>query len=298
MMEPPLHRVCFEKPDLDILTRSHVVVDLHVHTRHSDGRHTSAQIADQARKLGIGVAITDHNAIAGALEMAQHKDLLSIPGIEVTSREGAHVLVYFENVTGLERFYRRHVQPNLGLDVMSSTELPLEQIIARARDYASLVILAHPYSAMYTGVFNPSIAAERLQRLLDSVDGVEVINAENLGKWNLQCAVLGFNLGKAMTGGSDGHTRHHVGRAVTCAVCAPNRRAFLDAVRQGRSRVVGKEIAMVRKVSSSSAKLRSGLRHCPELLEKNLRYGRRVLQFKSRALRDNVYAALTGGKQG
>lgn len=292
------HRVCFEKPDLEQLNQSNVVVDLHVHTRHSDGKHSSAQIADQARKLGIGVAITDHNAIAGALEIAQHKDILTIPGIEVTSREGAHVLVYFESVTGLERFYRRHVQPNLGINVMSSTGLPLEQIIARAHDYASLAILAHPYSAMYTGVFNPGIDPERLHSLLGLADGVEVINAENLNKWNLQCAVLGFNLGKAMTGGSDGHTRHHLGRVVTCAPCAPNRRAFLEAIRQGRNRVVGKEIAMMRKVSSSGTKLRSGLRHCPELIEKNLRYGRQVLQFKSRELRDNVFAALTGSRIG
>ena len=35
------------------------------------------------------------------------------------------------------------------------------------------------------------------------VDGVEVINSENLNRWNMKSTVLGFNLSKIITGGSD-----------------------------------------------------------------------------------------------
>jgi predicted metal-dependent phosphoesterase TrpH len=288
------HRIRFEKPDLDDLNRRFAVVDMHFHTRHSDGKHTTEQIAAQARHLGIGVAVTDHNTIRGALEMDRQRDVFSIPGIEVTSREGAHLLVYFNGIESLGAFFDNHIGPHRGSEVMSSIGLEMEEIVSRARRYRSLVILAHPYCAIYTGVCNLNFPPERLERLFAAVDGVEAINAGNMSRWNLQCAVLGFNLGKAVTGGSDGHSRQHLGRAVSYADCPRERRTFLDAVRRGRSRVVGKEIAMLRKMSSSGTRLRSSIRNYPDIFEKNLRYGRMLLHSKSRALRDNVYAALIG----
>ncbi|MEJ2641699.1 MAG: PHP domain-containing protein, partial [Desulfosarcinaceae bacterium] len=86
------HRIQFEKPDLDILTRRFTVVDMHFHSHHSDGLNPISKIADQARRLGIGVALTDHNAIDGAVEIDQFEDLLTIPGMELTSQEGTHLL--------------------------------------------------------------------------------------------------------------------------------------------------------------------------------------------------------------
>ena len=116
------------------------------------------------------------------------------------------------------------------------------------------------------------------------VDGVEVINSENLNKWNLRSALLGFNLNKGITGGSDGHRLVQMGRVVTLADCAWKRRSFLDAIRHGQTRVIGKEIDILRKMRSNGVKLRSSLRHYPDLVEKNLRY----LNTTSRMLRENV----------
>ena len=116
------------------------------------------------------------------------------------------------------------------------------------------------------------------------VDGVEVINSENLNKWNLRSALLGFNLNKGITGGSDGHRLSQMGRVVTTADCAWRRRPFLDAIKRGQTRVIGKELDLLRKMTSNSVKLRSSLRHYPDLVEKNLRY----LNTTSRILRDNV----------
>jgi predicted metal-dependent phosphoesterase TrpH len=43
--------------------------DLHMHTVHSDGLYTPAQILELARRSGLaGVAITDHDTLAGAAE--------------------------------------------------------------------------------------------------------------------------------------------------------------------------------------------------------------------------------------
>ena len=163
----------------------------------------------------------------------------------------------------------------------------MEQIIQRARQFECVIIFAHPYCALYTGICNLQFSACQLEALFEMVDGVEVVNASNLNRWNLKCTVLGFNLGKAMSGGSDGHALNHMGRSVTYAQVPRNRRAFLDALRHRTNQVVGKEITLLRKVTSNGLKLRSNLNNCPDLMEKHFRYSCKVINFKSRAIRAN-----------
>ena len=281
-------RVVFDRPDLDRLNRQFTVVDLHFHSHYSDGLNAVAKIARRARKLGIGIAITDHNEIRGALEIDRYQDILSIPGIEITSAEGSHLLVYFYETGDLQRFYDLHVVPYMGHGVMSSLNLPMTQIIQRAREFECLVIFAHPYCALYTGICNLQFSPNELETLFEMADGVEVVNAGNLNRWNLKCTVLGFNLGKAMLGGSDGHALNHMGRSVTYAQVPRDRRAFIDALRHGANRVVGKEITLLRKVTSNGLKLRSNLNNCPDLMEKHFRYSCKAINFKSRAFGSNV----------
>ncbi|KPJ76712.1 MAG: hypothetical protein AMJ54_10595 [Deltaproteobacteria bacterium SG8_13] len=290
----PNHRICFEKPNLSQLTRQYTVVDLHFHSRYSDGSNTIPEIARHAGKLGIGVAVTDHNEIQGAVELDSYPGVLSIPGIEVTSYEGSHVLIYFYEIEDLKRFYERDVQPFMGQDVMNSTALEMEEIVQRAQKFRTLIIFPHPECPVYTGVCNPYFPPERLQPLLAAVDGVEVINSGNLSKSNLKCALLGFNLGKSITAGSDGHLLTHMGRSVAYAQCEPDRESFLEAIRQQQNKVVGKEFNLLRKVASNGYKLKTGVRNYSDLLEKNMRYGRHVIQSKSQALRDNIRRTVNG----
>jgi predicted metal-dependent phosphoesterase TrpH len=278
------HRIVFERPNLKDLSASHTVVDMHFHSELSDGHASIAAIAQRAAELGIGVAVTDHNSIHGAVEIDRFRGVFSIPGIELTSYEGTHVLIYFYDIKSLLRFYSRHVQPFLGAEIMSSLSLEMEEIIQRARRFETVVIFPHPYSGTYTGVHNPYFANGSFERILSMADGVEVINSENLNKWNLKSALLGFNLGRGVTGGSDGHRLAQMGRVVTVAECPWRRRSFLDAVKDCRTRVIGKEIDILRKMRSNGVKLRSSMRHYPDLVEKNLRY----LNTTSRMLRDNV----------
>ncbi len=286
------NRIAFEKPDLSTLGKTHTLVDMHVHTRYSDGLNTVGAIAQQAETLGIGVAITDHNEIQGAIDISKNSKVLSVPGIEVTSREGSHLLVYFYKIDSLKRFYRSVVVPHMGEGVMSSLSLEMEEIIRRARKYQSVIIFPHPFCAAYTGVCNLQFPAEQLDRMLDMVDGVEAINAGNLNKWNLKCAVLGFNLDKAVTGGSDGHAMNHIGRAVTYLPGNVGRRAFLDAVKEKRVKVIGKEMSIFRKVTANSTKLRSSLRNYPDLMEKNIRYSVTFINSHSKRLKNNLRRSL------
>jgi predicted metal-dependent phosphoesterase TrpH len=288
------HKICFERPDLDDMIQRYAVVDLHFHSKYSDGKNGVDAIAKRAQELGIGIAITDHNEIKGAVELDRYRKILNIPGIEVTSREGTHLLIYFYDINGLKKFYAKDIRPNMGHDIMSSTCLEMEEIIKRARAFETVVVFPHPYSATFTGIQNTYFPEDRLARLYEMVDGVEVINAENLNKWNMRSALLGFNLNKGITGGSDGHRLPQMGRAVCYASCKKDRRAFLDAIKGRQTRVVGKEIDIIRKVRSNSVKLQTNLKNCPSLVEKNLKYSYSVINSKSKIIRDAVKRSFSG----
>lgn len=79
-------------------------LDLHVHTTHSDGSSTPAEVVHLARRAGVtALAITDHDITTGVAEAAttgQELDIEIIPGIEISSTLGdseLHVLGYFLN---------------------------------------------------------------------------------------------------------------------------------------------------------------------------------------------------------
>src|SRR5437764_12425444 len=64
-------------------------LDLHNHTRHSpDSRVSPADLVARARQVGLdGIAITDHNSVAGIREaVAAAGDLIINPGFELSSR--------------------------------------------------------------------------------------------------------------------------------------------------------------------------------------------------------------------
>ena len=288
------NRIQFEKPNLIELISKYTVVDLHFHSHYSDGSNSIEEIAKRSRELGIGIAITDHNEIKGAVEIDSYKDILSIPGIEVTSKEGTHILIYFYDIECLEKFYKNDVNPYLGETVMSSTSLEMEEIIKRAREFKSVIIFPHPYSPVFTGICNSYFPKERLDSLLNFVDGVEVINSGNLKRWNLRCALLGFNLNKAITGGSDGHAIIYMGKVVSYAECKKNRKVFLDAIKKQQNKVIGKEINILRKVTSNSQKIKINFKNYPDIIEKNLKYGYAFINLKSKKIKDSVKGRING----
>jgi predicted metal-dependent phosphoesterase TrpH len=75
--------------------------DLHVHTTHSDGTYTPAQVVEVARRSGLAaVAVTDHDTLAGLPEAraAAGPDLEVVPGVEISAEHAGrelHLLGYF-----------------------------------------------------------------------------------------------------------------------------------------------------------------------------------------------------------
>ncbi|MEY4528939.1 MAG: Phosphoesterase [Nitrospirota bacterium] len=77
-------------------------IDLHLHTTHSDGSQTPAEVVTLAHEAGVSaLAITDHDITTGlpeAMATGQTLGIEIIPGIEISSRHGEselHVLGYF-----------------------------------------------------------------------------------------------------------------------------------------------------------------------------------------------------------
>ncbi len=77
-------------------------IDLHLHTTHSDGSLTTAQVLALAKKAGVSaLAITDHDILDGipeAITIGASLGIEVIPGIEISSRlddAELHILGYF-----------------------------------------------------------------------------------------------------------------------------------------------------------------------------------------------------------
>jgi predicted metal-dependent phosphoesterase TrpH len=77
-------------------------IDLHTHTRYSDGTFTPLELIALARERGLDiVAVTDHDTTAGldeALAAGEELAVEVVPGVEFSTlhgSEGVHILCYF-----------------------------------------------------------------------------------------------------------------------------------------------------------------------------------------------------------
>ncbi len=109
--------------------------DLHVHTVHSDGRQTQAQVLADARAAGLDfIGSSEHNTSSAQRTWGRHvpDDFLVIAGEEVTTRAGHWLATGVEPGTWIDWRYR----PEDG---------QLARFADRARAAGGLAIAAHPY---------------------------------------------------------------------------------------------------------------------------------------------------------
>lgn len=113
--------------------------DLHIHSCLSpcaDIIMTAGNIINKAVEQGLDIiAITDHNSaknVAAAVEMAAGSTLKIIPGMEVESAEGVHLLCFFDQVEQLLT-WQEEVYQSLP-DMMNDEEYFGYQIITDQED--------------------------------------------------------------------------------------------------------------------------------------------------------------------
>ncbi|WP_255332417.1 PHP domain-containing protein [Methanocalculus taiwanensis] len=233
--------ICYCPPDIAALQADgYYPVDMHLHTSHSDGKTKIPDLIRYAEREKIGVAITDHNTISGSLDaLAQKPKHLLIPGIELETKEGPHLLFYFYTSADMEDFFNEFTRERNRRRPGLPENLPVLECLLLAKDYDCLRIAAHPYG--YYGINRgilKCIEKEMLPGVLDHIDGIEVICGGMMYGLNKKAIVYAETHNIAYTGGSDAHILSDVGNVVS-AVAAETVEEFLDGIIRRENLVIG-----------------------------------------------------------
>jgi predicted metal-dependent phosphoesterase TrpH len=165
-------------------------VDLHLHSRYSpDSVSTLEAIIERCRECGLDrIALTDHNVVEGALELAALAPELAIVGEEAKTREG--------EVIGL--FITDRIPPYMRA----------EEAMDLIHEMGGLVYVPHPLDRN-----RAHYSSERLVELAPRIDIVEVYNPWAEAAANQAAARLAGELHKVTATGSDAHGLKELGRS-------------------------------------------------------------------------------------
>lgn len=174
----------------DISNGAHFIkADLHIHSYGDGGSYdvddhqmNPQNIVDTAIDKGLSViSITDHNEVTNsctAVQYAQEKSILVIPGVELSTTQG-HLLLYFETPQNLRSFIG---QVTISAD-KKTCQTSIVECLTKAQQYKGFGILAHiDIDAGFEktiGAFNPQMD-EILKH--ENLYGLEISNKAN-AKW-------------------------------------------------------------------------------------------------------------------
>ena len=158
-------------------------VDLHLHSLFShDGRSSLEDLIARCRECGLDrIALTDHNTVKGALQLAELEPQLTIVGEEAKTREGEVIGLF---ITGPLRPWARP-----------------EDVMDHIHEMGGLTYVPHPLDRR-----RDHFRAERLVELADRIDILETYNPWCEAGANRAAASLASDLGKVSATGSDAHS--------------------------------------------------------------------------------------------
>ena len=216
--------------------------DLHCHTHHSpDSRSRPEDLIRACASRGVTcLAITDHDEIAGALELADlvartRAPLRVIIGEEVKTTRG-EIIGYF---------LRERVPPRL---------TPAETV-ARIRAQGGLVAVPHPFDRLR----GSRLDRAALDEILPEIDVLEVWNARIHLPADVRAAAdFATKASLASSAGSDSHVAWEIGGAGVELADFDGPAEFLASLRQGT--LFGRSVTPLVHVASTLSKFPSGLR--------------------------------------
>jgi predicted metal-dependent phosphoesterase TrpH len=209
-----------------------IKVDLHIHTCYSeDSLTTLDEVVEAALARGLGaLAITDHDAIEGALALSRMAPFQVLVGEEINVGEG--------EIIGL--FLQELIPPKLGA----------VETIARIRAQGGLVYIPHPFDNHRCPLPEPVLLS-----LLHEVDAIEVLNARvTVPAFNERAARFAQEHAIPCGAGSDAHTPGEIGRAFVEMGPFVDRDSFLTSLARGR--IGGRESGRLVHLFSTWAKIR------------------------------------------
>jgi len=188
-------------------------IDMHVHTCYSKDATLSLEtIMESCRRRGLdGVAITDHNTIAGALALKEIAPLVIIVGEEIDTTRG--------EILGL--FLKEEIPGGL----------TPEEAMARIREQGGLVGVSHPLDRLRRS----ALGQAALLDILEELNFLEGFNSRvTFPSDNRKAQALAQAQGLPITAGSDAHTAYEIGRAYVEMPNFNGPEDFLESLAQGR----------------------------------------------------------------
>lgn len=187
--------------------------DLHAHTHFSrDGLTTPERFVRACIEHGLTcVAVSDHNNLVGALEVAKLAPFRVILSEEIKSTEG-EIIGWF-----LHEGIPKGLTP--------------EDTVRAIRAQGGLVCVPHPFDRLRRS----PLKTAALLRILPEVDAVEAFNARTtLRADNARSAAFVREHGKVASAGSDAHWHPEIGGAYIEMPDFEGPGDFLEALRAGR----------------------------------------------------------------
>jgi len=197
-------------------------LDLHIHTKGSDGFGTPKQIANSAVAAGLnGVCITDHHKTytpegLKVAEACREAGLLVIHGCEYSTAQG-HLLIYGVNVEDLRLGFYPEMQ----------------NVIDEVNRRGGVCVPSHPYKG-YQRCLQDRVKKLKGVRAYEVANGQCCYQCPEINKKALAAVKAKRKLG---TGGSDAHSPLDIGLTytefegeITCE------REFLNALKKGQYR--------------------------------------------------------------
>jgi hypothetical protein len=115
--------------------------DFHAHTNFSDGYYAPAQLLEVAKTEGLDFfAVTDHNTIAALSQFGPEQEILIIPGVEVTLKEGHFNIFGVEGPTG----WMGSISTGPNSARLNQTYATINDIMREASAQALLTSINHP----------------------------------------------------------------------------------------------------------------------------------------------------------
>ena len=214
-----------------------IKADLHIHTIYSGDCKTSLE-QTIARCLDVGmdcIAVTDHNTIAGAVELKRIAPFTVIVGDEIETSTG-EVIGYF-------------------LVEEIPKGLPAAETARIIKEQGGLVCIPHPFDRLRRS----TIQRQTLEEILPFIDIIEVLNSRLLLQRHVIMAERFAKDHRLLaSAGSDAHMPGHIGTAYVEMPQFSDKDQFLTALAEGKIR--GRRSNPWSHVGSTWAKLGKALK--------------------------------------
>jgi len=264
-------RIKFENPDWDCIAEAgYLCADMHIHTDCSDSYSSIKRLLKIAELRNVGMAITDHNLISSLESIDLEKEnVFIVPGMEVSTSDGPHILTYFYEMKELRDFWQENIRPRLqSCPWLALRDCTTEKLLDLLEDQNCVVSGAHPmgYLGSNKGVEICNRKGYISDEVVSRLDAYEVICGGMTREDNIE-AVMSFKKhGLGITGGSDGHIAEDIGSVVTISK-ADDIESFLNNVLTGENAVRGSEKDFPRRALTGLTSFYNFLDYTPAVIK-------------------------------